>query len=182
MQIIETGIEGLVVIEPKIFGDDRGYFFESYNQQAFAKSYREIQFVQDNEAYSKYGVVRGLHYQLSPKAQSKLVRVVQGEVLDVVVDIRPKSKTFGQHFSIRLSAKNKKQVFVPHGMAHGYAVLSEESIFCYKCDHFYDQSLEHGIHLLDSDLNIDWGIPQNKMIISDKDLKQPTFNQHKTFH
>ncbi len=181
MKIIQTDIEGLLIIEPKVIGDERGYFFESFNQLAFAELYRDIQFVQDNEAFSRYGVVRGLHYQLAPKAQSKLVRVVLGEVLDVVVDIRPNSKTFGQHFSIRLSAKNKKQLFVPQGMAHGYAVLSEDSIFCYKCDNYYDPSLEHGIDLNDKELNIDWGIPKDQMIISAKDLSQASFKEHKRF-
>lgn len=181
MDIIETGIEGLLIIEPKVIEDDRGYFFESYHYQKLKFKKIDADFVQDNEAKSTYGVLRGLHYQVKPHPQAKLVRVVEGEVLDVVVDIREDSLTYGQHFSIRLSAENKKQLFVPHGFAHGYAVLSETAIFSYKCDDYYFKEHESGILYDDPALNIDWIIPEDKIKLSQKDANQPKFGDHKKF-
>lgn len=169
--MIETSIAGVVILEPQVFGDDRGYFFESFSQQRFNDLVGKTFFVQDNESKSSYGVVRGLHYQLPPYTQAKLVRVVKGCVLDVVVDLRKGSKTFGQHVSVELSEENKKQFFVPKGFAHGFAVLSEEAIFQYKCDHYYAPGNEGGIRFNDPALDIDWRIPREKMVLSEKDLK-----------
>lgn len=177
MIIEETEFKGLKVLKPKVFGDERGYFMESYNQRTLEALDIAVPFIQDNEAYSKKGTVRGLHYQLPPYAQSKLVRVSLGEVLDVVVDIRPESDTFGKCYSIILSAENKLQLFVPAGFAHGYATLSEEALFLYKCDQYYSKEHESGIAFDDETLNIDWKVDRADMIVSDKDQHQPTFQE-----
>ena len=179
-KIIETEIEGLLIIEPRVFKDTRGYFFESFNKKRAEYFLPETEFVQDNESKSQYGVVRGLHYQVSPYAQAKLVRVITGRIIDSVVDLRPGSKTYGECVQVELSEENKRMLFVPKGFAHGYSVLSEEAIFFYKCDDYYSPDHEGGINPLDPSLNIDWGIPQDKMIISEKDEKLPHFgNQRK---
>lgn len=171
MEIVKTAIEGVVIIEPRVFGDERGYFFESFSQREFEEKVGPVVFVQDNESKSCYGVLRGLHYQLPPYAQAKLVRVVKGCVLDVVVDLRKGSATFGQHVAVELSEKNKRQFFIPQGFAHGFVVLSEEAIFQYKCDNYYAPGYEGGIAFDDPALGIDWRIPREEMILSDKDLK-----------
>lgn len=171
MKVIETAIEGVVILEPQVFGDSRGYFFESFSLRVFEELVGKVNFVQDNESKSSYGVVRGLHYQLPPYTQAKLVRVVKGQVLDVAVDLRKGSKTFGRHVAVELSEENKRQFFVPKGFAHGFAVLSEEAIFQYKCDNYYAPGNEGGIQFDDPALGIDWRIPREKMILSDKDLK-----------
>ena len=175
MPFVTTDIEGLVVFEPKVFEDSRGYFYEAYNEQTFAAGGVDIKFVQDNQSKSSYGVIRGLHYQMKPFAQTKLVRVLEGTILDVAVDIREGSPTYGRHFSIELSAGNKKQLLLPHGFAHGFSVLSETAIVLYKCDQFYNKESEGGIIYNDPSLNIDWKIPADKAIVSDKDLKLPLF-------
>jgi dTDP-4-dehydrorhamnose 3,5-epimerase len=176
MPFIETPIKDLLVFEPRIFNDDRGYFYESYNKKNFNEQGIDMQFVQDNQAYSTFGVVRGLHFQYGDAAQAKLVSVLQGAVLDVVVDLRNESKTFGQWYSIELNAENKKQLLVPRGFAHGYSVLSKTALFYYKCDNFYNKSAEGGIQLLDSNVAIDWQVPQSEMIISEKDIVLPNFD------
>lgn len=173
MAIIKTAIPDLLIIEPKVHADSRGYFFESYNENHFLAEGIQIRFVQDNQARSSYGVIRGLHYQLAPHAQTKLIRVLEGSILDVAVDIRKGSPTFGQSFSIELSAENKKQLLVPKGFAHGYAVLSPTAEVFYKCDAFYSPANEGGIIYNDPSLGIDWQIPADKAIISEKDLKYP---------
>ena len=177
MKIIETGISDLVIIEPKVFEDSRGYFYESYNQDTFKKAGIDLCFIQDNQSLSSYGVVRGLHYQLNPYAQTKLVRVLQGTILDVAVDIRKESPTFGKSFSIELSAENKKQLLVPKGFAHGFSVLSETAVVFYKCDCLYNKDSERGINLFDPQLNINWKVSKDKTIVSDKDNIAPMFNQ-----
>ncbi len=169
MNVIKTELEGLLIIEPRIFEDKRGYFFESYQKERYIKSGIPCTFVQDNESRSEKGVVRGLHYQEEPYAQSKLVRVIYGEVLDVAVDIRLNSKTYGKWFSLKLSAENKKQLFIPRGFAHGFSVLSDQAILTYKCDNYYNWEAERGIIYNDPTLNIDWKVPQEEMIISEKD-------------
>lgn len=171
MNIIKTDIEGVVIIEPKVFGDSRGYFFESYSQRDFNSLVGEVNFVQDNESKSCYGVVRGLHFQKPPFEQSKLVRVVKGKVLDVAVDIREGSPTFGKHVAVELSEDNHRQLFIPKGFAHGFSVLSEEAVFQYKCDNFYAPEYEGAIAWDDPALGIDWRIPVDKVIISEKDKK-----------
>ncbi|MCS6934210.1 MAG: dTDP-4-dehydrorhamnose 3,5-epimerase [Chitinophagales bacterium] len=176
MPFIETGFPGLLLFEPKVFTDSRGYFFESFNHAVFKEAGIDVRFVQDNESKSVRGVVRGLHYQLHPMAQAKLVRVVQGEVLDVVLDLRRGSPTYGRHYSVVLNEENKIQLFIPRGFAHGFSVLSEVCIFQYKCDNLYSKEHERGIHILDPTLNIDWGVKPEAMIISDKDKVQPLFN------
>lgn len=173
MTVIPTEISGLVIIEPKVFGDHRGYFFESFSQRDFDASVREVRFVQDNESKSSYGVLRGLHFQKTPHAQSKLVRVVKGRVLDVAVDIRRGSPTFGKHVAVELSDENHRQFFIPRGFAHGFVVLSEEVIFQYKCDDFYAPECEGAIAWDDPDLGIDWGIPAEDVILSEKDRNHP---------
>ena len=170
MNIIETSIEGVVIIEPKVFGDHRGYFFESFSQKDFCEKVRQVSFVQDNESKSCYGVVRGLHFQKPPHAQSKLVRVVRGAVLDVAVDIRKGSPTFGQHVAVELSEENHRQLFIPRGFAHGFAVLTDEVVFQYKCDNFYAPQSEGAIAWDDPDLGIDWRIPADKVVLSAKDM------------
>jgi dTDP-4-dehydrorhamnose 3,5-epimerase len=173
MNIVKTQIPGLLIFEPKVFGDNRGFFFESYSERVLAENKIDIRFVQDNQSSSCYGVIRGLHYQLPPHAQTKFVRVLEGTVLDVVVDIRKGSPTYGEAFSIELSAENKKQLFVPVGFAHGFSVLSEKAQLLYKCDAFYNKESEGGISFKDPALKIDWKIPIDKAIISDKDKDLP---------
>lgn len=169
MELIETSIKGVVLLQPRLFGDDRGYFFESYSQRDFENLVCETTFVQDNESKSCYGVLRGLHFQKPPYAQSKLVRVVKGKVLDVAVDIRKGSPTFGKHVSVELSGENKRQFFIPRGFAHGFAVLSQEAVFQYKCDNFYAPEYEGALAWDDPDLGIDWQLPVEKVILSEKD-------------
>ena len=181
MNIIKTDIEGVLVVEPRVFGDARGYFFESYNARDFReKTGIEVTFIQDNESCSSYGVVRGLHFQKPPYAQSKLVRVVEGTVLDVAVDIRKGSATYGQHVAVVLSADNKRQLFLPKGMAHGFAVLSERAVFQYKCDEYYHPEAEGAIAWDDPTLAIDWKVELDKVLLSDKDRKHPRFNDFVT--
>ena len=173
MDVKKTDIEGVVILEPRLFEDERGYFFEAFSEREFAEKVRECHFVQENEAYSTYGVVRGLHFQRPPHAQSKLVRVVKGRVLDVVVDIRKGSPTFGKHIAVELSAENHRQLFIPRGFAHGYSVLSEEALLEYKCDNYYAPASEGAILWNDPALAIDWQLPTERVILSDKDLKNP---------
>lgn len=178
MKIIETAIEDVVIIEPRLFKDERGYFFESFSQREFEEKIRKISFVQDNESKSSYGVLRGLHFQKPPYAQNKLVRVIKGAVLDVAVDIRKGSPTFGKHVAVELTEENHLQLFIPRGFAHGFSVLSQEVIFQYKCDNFYAPQSEGALAWDDSDLNINWRIPTNQIILSEKDkhhekLKDP---------
>ena len=175
MPFIETGFPGLKVFEPKVFADSRGYFLETFNENTFKDAGIDAKFVQDNESKSQYGVVRGLHYQLNPFAQAKLVRVITGEVLDAVVDIRSGSPTYGQKYEILLTGDNKRQLFIPRGFAHGFSVLQDETIFCYKCDNFYSKESEGGILLTDPAINIDWQVPADKMLLSEKDLANPLF-------
>ena len=172
MEVIKTALEGVVIIKPRIFTDARGYFFESFSQKEFNEKVRPIQFVQDNESKSSYGVMRGLHYQKMPYTQSKLVRCVRGRVLDVAVDIRKGSPTFGQHVAVELSEDNHLQFFIPRGFAHGFAVLSDEALFQYKCDAFYAPQSEGGIQLIDDTLGIDWRIPLEQAILSEKDIQR----------
>lgn len=169
MKIIETAIEDVVIIEPRLFKDERGYFFESFSQREFEEKIRKISFVQDNESKSSYGVLRGLHFQKPPYAQSKLVCVIKGAVLDVAVDIRKGSPTFGKHVAVELTEENHLQLFIPRGFAHGFSVLSQEVIFQYKCDNFYAPQSEGALAWDDSDLNINWRIPTNQIILSEKD-------------
>ena len=176
MEVIKTAIDGVLIIEPKVFGDARGYFFESFSQREFDEKVapileHTINFVQDNESMSSYGVMRGLHFQRPPFTQSKLVRCVKGAVLDVAVDIRKGSPTYGQHVAVELTEKNHRQFFVPRGFAHGFAVLSETAVFQYKCDNFYAPQADGGISILDDSLGIDWRIPTDKTILSEKDTK-----------
>lgn len=173
MRVIKTDIEGLAVIEPSVFSDARGYFFEAFNQKVFNAEVAPVEFVQDNESKSSYGVVRGLHFQRPPYAQAKLVRVVKGRVLDVAVDLREGSPTYGKHFSVELSDENHRMLFIPRGLAHGFSVLSEEVVFQYKCDNYYHPESEGAIAWNDPDLCIDWGIPEDKVVLSAKDAKNP---------
>ncbi|MBL7739953.1 MAG: dTDP-4-dehydrorhamnose 3,5-epimerase [Chitinophagaceae bacterium] len=183
MSFVETGFPGLLVFEPKVFGDSRGYFLESYNEKTFAGHGLQIKFVQDNESSSCHGVIRGLHYQLPPFAQTKLIRVVQGSILDVVVDIRKGSPSFGKSFSLELTAENKKQLFIPAGFAHGFSVLSPQAVVQYKCDQFYNKQSEGGIRFDDPALSIDWKIPEDKIIVSEKDRLLPLLADcHANFH
>lgn len=178
MKIKKTPIEGCWIIEPTIFKDNRGYFFESFNHVDFRKATGlDTQFIQDNQSFSDYGTVRGLHYQTGDWAQSKLIRVISGDILDVAVDIRPDSATFGQHFSLVLSAENFLQFYIPKGFAHGFSVLSDSAIVAYKCDQYYHKDAEKGIVYNDPTLAIDWKIPSDKMIVSDKDLSLPGFKK-----
>jgi dTDP-4-dehydrorhamnose 3,5-epimerase (EC 5.1.3.13) len=174
MNVIKTAIDGVVIIEPRIFEDIRGYFFESFSQREFNEKVRHITFVQDNESKSSYGVMRGLHFQRPPFTQSKLVRCVKGSVLDVAVDIRKGSSTYGQHVAVELTEDNFRQLFIPKGFAHGFAVLSKTAVFQYKCDEFYHPEADGGICILDDSLNIDWRI-RDKAILSDKDTKHSLF-------
>lgn len=173
MNVIKTDIEGVVVIEPKVFDDARGYFFESYSKRRFDEAVRPIEFVQDNESMSTRGVIRGLHFQRPPFSQSKLVRCVRGAVLDVVVDIRRGSPTYGRHVAVELTGENRRQLFVPRGFAHGFAVLSDEAVFQYKCDNYYHPESEGGISIADRSLGIDWRIDPAEAILSEKDLRNP---------
>ena len=170
MEVIKTDIEGLVIIEPKVFKDARGYFFESFSQREFEEKVRKVSFVQDNESMSSYGVMRGLHFQRPPYTQSKLVRCVKGRVLDVAVDIRKGSPTYGKHVAVELSEDNHRQFFVPRGFAHGFAVLSDVAIFQYKCDNFYAPQADGGISIMDDSLGIDWQIPMDQALLSEKDI------------
>lgn len=180
MNITKTAIEGVVIIEPKLFNDSRGYFFESYNKKAFDEEVANVDFVQDNESCSTRGVMRGLHFQLPPYTQAKLVRCVEGRVLDVALDLRKESPTYGQHVSVELSAENHRQFFIPEGFAHGFAVLSERAVFQYKCNNFYAPGHEGGISILDDTLGIDWQIKPEEAILSDKDTKHPLFADFKS--
>ena len=171
MNVIKTPIDGVVIIEPKVFNDARGYFFESFSQREFEEKVRKINFVQDNESMSSYGVMRGLHFQRPPFTQSKLVRCVKGRVLDVAVDIRKGSPTYGQHVAVELTEENHRQFFVPRGFAHGFAVLSETAVFQYKCDNFYAPQADGGISIKDDSLGIDWHIPVENALLSEKDTK-----------
>ena len=175
--MIKTDIEGVVILQPRIFGDERGYFFESFSQREFETQACRTGFVQDNESKSCYGVVRGLHFQKPPCAQSKLVRVVKGRVLDVAVDIRKGSPTFGKHVSVELSEENKRQFFIPRGFAHGFAVVSEEAVFQYKCDNFYAPESEGSLAWDDPDLDIDWKVPAQRVILSEKDRHHPCLKE-----
>ena len=179
MEIIKTDIEGLLIIEPKIFKDTRGYFFESFSQREFEEKIGPIHFVQDNESMSSYGVMRGLHFQRPPYTQSKLVRCVKGAVLDVAVDVRVGSPTYGKHVAVELTEENHRQFFIPKGFAHGFAVLSETAVFQYKCDEFYHPEADGGISILDETLGIDWRIPSIDAILSEKDKHHPLL---KEFH
>ncbi|MBR5275286.1 MAG: dTDP-4-dehydrorhamnose 3,5-epimerase [Bacteroidales bacterium] len=173
MNVIKTDIEGLVVLEPRVFGDSRGYFFESFNARTFEEVVGNVSFVQDNESKSSYGVVRGLHFQKPPHAQAKLVRVVKGKVMDVAVDLRKGSPTFGKYVAVELSEDNHRQVFIPRGFAHGFSVLSDEVIFQYKCDNYYAPESEGAVAWDDPDLDIDWRVPADKVLLSEKDKKHP---------
>lgn len=174
MQLLPTSLADCFVIKPRVFTDNRGYFFESFNEKTFCElAGFSVHFVQDNQSFSRYGVLRGMHFQNGAQAQAKLVQVVRGEVLDVAVDLRPESTTYGKHTSVRLSEENKTMLFIPRGFAHGFVVLSEEAVFQYKCDNFYNKEAESGIHYADPFLAIDWMLPENDLIISDKDLGLP---------
>lgn len=180
MNIIQTEIPGMVIIEPRIFEDARGYLFESFSQREFDEKVGPVIFVQDNESKSSYGVMRGLHFQRPPFTQAKLVRCVHGAVLDVAVDIRRSSPTFGQHVAVELTEDNHRQFFIPKGFAHGFAVLSDTAVFQYKCDEFYHPEADGGINILDDSLGIDWHIPAGKAILSDKDTKHPLLQDFDT--
>lgn len=176
MEIIKTDIEGVVIIEPRLFRDDRGYFFESFAERDFCERVCTTRFVQDNESKSSYGVLRGLHFQKPPHAQSKLVRVIKGRVLDVAVDIRRGSPTFGRHVAVELTEENHRQFFIPRGFAHGFSVLSEEAVFQYKCDNYYAPQSEGALAWNDPELDIDWRIPADKIVLSEKDKRHPRLN------
>ena len=180
MKFVNTPIEGLVIIEPTVFGDNRGCFLESYNRKKFEEAIGNISFVQDNESKSSKGVLRGLHFQKPPYAQAKLVRCIEGKVLDVAVDIREGSETFGQHVTVELTGENKKQVFIPRGFAHGFLVLSESAIFAYKVDNSYAPTHDAGIRWDDSLLNIQWGVSESDVLVSEKDAKLPFFLEFET--
>lgn len=180
MTVKETHLQGCLAIQPSVFGDERGYFFETFHQKVFQeKTGIEVDFIQDNETFSNRGVLRGLHFQKGAFAQAKLVRVIKGKVLDVVLDLREKSTTFGQVYTIILSGNNKKQLYIPRGFAHGYAVLEDDTIFSYKCDNFYNPNEEGGIFYNDSDLNIDWLLNDEEIILSEKDKNLSSFKEHK---
>lgn len=180
MEVIKTDIKGVVIIEPKIFKDSRGYFFESYNDLEFINKIGYVDFVQDNESKSTYGVMRGLHFQKPPHTQAKLVRCVKGAVLDVAVDIREGSPTYGKHVAVELTEDNHRQLFIPKGFAHGFVVLSETAVFQYKCDDFYHPELDGGINILDESLGINWRIPVDKAILSEKDTKHSLLKEFKS--
>lgn len=173
MTIIDTDIKGLKILEPKVFTDSRGYFFEAYSKRTFDEEIAKVDFVQDNESCSSFGVIRGLHFQRPPHCQAKLVRCVKGRVLDVAVDLRKGSPTYGKHVAVELSEENHRQFFIPHGFAHGFSVLSETAVFQYKCDDYYHPETEGGISCIDMDLGIDWRIDSAKAILSEKDLRNP---------
>ena len=176
MNFIKTALDGVYIIEPKIFRDERGYFFESYNENEFIKNGIVARFVQDNQSKSSYGVIRGLHMQLPPFSQAKLVRVLYGRVLDVAVDVRPESKTFGKHVAVELSDENQRQLFIPRNFLHGFSVLSDEAVFAYKVNNVYNKESEFGIRYDDPEINIDWKVPSNKIITSEKDRLANTLN------
>lgn len=176
MEILTTEIDGVLVIEPRVFKDSRGYFFESFNQREFERMVGSVDFVQDNESRSVYGVIRGLHFQKGEHAQSKLVRVVKGAVLDVAVDLRAGSKTYGKYVAVELTEDNHRQLFIPKGFAHGFSVLSEDVVFQYKCDNYYCRSSEGAIAWNDPELGIDWRIPADKVILSEKDRHHPNLS------
>ena len=178
MNVIKTAIDGVVILEPRIFKDARGYFFESFSEREFQEKVCKTTFVQDNESFSSYGVVRGLHFQKPPYTQAKLVRVIKGAVLDVAVDVRKNSPTYGQHVAVELTGENHRQLFIPRGFAHGFSVLSEEVLFQYKCDHYYAPQSEGGILWNDPDLGIDWRIPAESIILSEKDTKHPLLKDY----
>lgn len=178
MNIIETAVKGVFILEPRLFRDARGYFFESFNQRDFEAAVGPVRFVQDNESKSCYGVVRGLHFQREPHAQSKLLRVIQGAVLDVAVDLRKDSPTFGRHVAVELTGENHRQLFIPRGFAHGFSVLSPEAVFQYKCDRFYAPDSEGALAWDDPDLGIDWRIPSGEVILSEKDRHHPSFKEY----
>ena len=180
MKFVNTPIEGLVIIEPTVFGDDRGYFLECYNKKEFEKAIGEISFVQDNESKSSKGVLRGLHFQKPPYAQAKLVRCIEGKVLDVAIDIRDGSETYGQHVIVELSGENKKQVFIPRGFAHGFLVLSNTATVSYKVDNSYAPAYDAGIRWDDPTLNIQWGVNESEVLVSEKDAKLPFFSEFET--
>ena len=179
MKVTATSIPDVLVIEPEVFGDHRGYFIESYSKIKFPSKYEQVTFIQDNESKSSLGVLRGLHYQIAPHCQSKLVRVIQGSVIDVAVDIRKGSPTFGKHVAVKLTGENKKQLFVPRGFAHGFVVTSDSAIFSYKCDNYYSPKHDRGILFNDPDLAIDWKLKESKLILSDKDKNQPLLKEAK---
>ena len=182
MNFTETKLKGCFIIEPNVFEDERGYFFESYRLDKIQVAINPtINFIQDNQSKSKFGVVRGLHMQKGNFAQTKLVRVLQGTILDVAVDVRKDSPTFGEYYSVELSAENKKQIYIPHGFLHGFSVLSEEAIVSYKCDAYYHKDSEDGVYPLSDELNIDWRIPKEEMILSEKDLQAQSFSKLKPF-
>lgn len=180
MEIIKTDIEGLVIIEPKIFEDARGYFFESFSQREFESKIGPVNFVQDNESKSSFGVMRGLHFQRPPHTQSKLVRCVRGKVLDVAVDLRKGSPSYGRHVAVELSEDNHRQFFIPKGFAHGFVVLSPTAVFQYKCDSFYAPEADGGISILDESLGIDWQVPMDEAILSPKDMQHPLLKDFET--
>ncbi len=178
MFFTKTDIEGVVIIEPQIFEDSRGYFYENYNKKLFKKAGIDTEFVQDNQSYSTYGTLRGLHFQKDKWAQAKLVRVIKGRVLDVVVDIRKTSSTFGKYISVELTDKNRKQLFISRGLAHGFVVLSDDAIFSYKCDNFYNKNFESGIIYRDPKIAIDWKVPKERLILTKKDATWPTLQEY----
>ena len=180
MEFIKTEIDGVYILEPRVFEDTRGYFFEIYNQSEFGAHGLDYQFVQDNQSKSSYGTVRGLHFQKGEFAQAKLVRVIEGTVLDIGVDLRSESKTFGKYIAVELSGENKRQLLLPRGFAHGFSVLSETAVFSYKCDNFYNPASEGGICFDDPDLNIDWKINLKNAVLSDKDLNLPSFREYES--
>ena len=173
MNFIKTKIDGLLIVEPKVFEDSRGYFFEAYNRQVFEKEGLHYDFVQDNQSFSTYGTVRGLHFQKGEAAQAKLVRVISGRVLDVAVDLRPGSPTFGKHEAVELTGENQRMFLIPRGFAHGFSVLSETALFTYKCDNFYNKAAEGGLLYNDPALGIDWQVPVDKVVLSEKDKVHP---------
>ena len=177
INVIKTNIDGVVIIDPTVFGDERGYFLESWNQKDFDEQVRPIKFVQDNESKSRYGVLRGLHFQKGKYSQSKLVRVIKGKVLDVAVDIRRGSPTFGRYVSVELSGENHRQLFIPRGFAHGFIVLSDEAVFQYKCDNLYAPQEEGALAWNDPEIGIDWGVPTNLILLSNKDKEHPHLNE-----
>lgn len=178
MKFIKTDIAGVVIIEPRIFADERGYFFETYNEKEFIENGILNKFVQDNQSKSTYGVIRGLHCQLGEHAQAKLVRVLKGVVLDVAVDVRKSSKTYGKYVAVELSEENKRQLFIPRGFLHGFSVLSEEAVFAYKCDNFYHKDSEFSVRFDDKTVGVNWGIPQNKILVSEKDRLAHQFEEY----
>ena len=180
MAFIQTDIDGVVVFEPRVFPDSRGYFFETYNEKLFRDNGIDAVFVQDNQSKSSYGVIRGLHFQKGEHAQAKLVRVIEGTVLDIALDLRKASPTYGRHVAVELSAENNRQLFIPRGFAHGFSVLSETAVFAYKCDNLYCKDAEAGIDLNDPALGIDWKVPAEKRLLSDKDKLWPSFKDFET--